>query len=174
MSSDKVCASDCEPTPACGTAARATIRIWTGATRAVASPGSRSKSRRFSVRTPSQPRARSYPVRRTDGYSGHEQGTTKGNNLVGTTPTDQTSTPPTAGQDKPSGNDLVSPKGDSTPGTMKLASAAHPDFNTLDTTKKGTLTADEVKGDSWLSTNFSRCDLNHDGTLSRQEYAACK
>jgi EF hand len=54
------------------------------------------------------------------------------------------------------------------------ASAAHPDFNTLDTTKKGALTADEVKGDSWLSTNFSRRDLNHDGTLSRQEYAACK
>jgi hypothetical protein len=100
--------------------------------------------------------------------------TTKGNNLVGTTPTDQTSTPPTAGQDKPSGNDLVSPKAEATPGTMKLASAAHPDFNTLDTNKKGALTTNDVKGDSWLSTNFSRCDLNHDGTLSRQEYAACK
>jgi hypothetical protein len=57
---------------------------------------------------------------------------------------------------------------------MKLASAARPDFNTLDATKKGALTADDVKGDSWLSANFSRCDLNHDGTLSRQEYAACK
>jgi len=100
--------------------------------------------------------------------------TTKGNNLVGTTPTDQTSTPPTAGQDKPSGNDLVSPKADATPSTMKLASAARPDFNTLDTTKKGALSANDVKGDNWLSANFSRCDSNHDGKLSREEYAACK
>ena len=73
--------------------------------------------------------------------------TTKGNNLVGTTPTDQTSTPPSAGQDKSSGNDLVSPdSSDGTHGSMKLASAARPDFDTLDVKKTGALTADEVEG----------------------------
>jgi hypothetical protein len=100
--------------------------------------------------------------------------TSKGNTLVGTTPTDQTATPPTAGQDKSTGNDMVSPKADADHRGMKLASAARPDFNTLDTTKRGALTADDVKGDKWLAKNFTRCDLDHDGTLSREEYAACK
>jgi hypothetical protein len=100
--------------------------------------------------------------------------TTKGNDVVGTTPTDQTSAPPTVGQDKSSGNDMVSPKGSANQSGTKLASAARPDFNTLDTTKRGTLTADDVKGNQWLSKNFSRCDLDHDGTLSREEYASCK
>jgi hypothetical protein len=100
--------------------------------------------------------------------------TTKGNNLVGTTPTDQTSVAPSAGQDKSSGNDLVSPNGDAAHSAMKPASSAHPDFNALDTTKTGALTVDEVKGNKWLSKNFARCDTNHDGTLSREEYVACK
>jgi len=100
--------------------------------------------------------------------------TTKGNTVVGTTPTDQTATPPSAGQDKSSGNDLVSPDANAQHSGMKLASAARPDFDTLDTTKKGALSADDVKGDKWLSKNFTRCDSDHDGTLSREEYAACK
>jgi hypothetical protein len=100
--------------------------------------------------------------------------TTKGNNLVGTTPTDQTSTAPSAGQDKSSGNDLVSPNGNATHGSMKLASAARPDFDSLDVKKTGALTADDAKSNTWLSTNFTRCDTNHDGKLSREEYAACK
>jgi hypothetical protein len=100
--------------------------------------------------------------------------TTKGNDVVGTTPTDQTSSPPTTGQDKSSGNDMVSSKADASHSGTKLASAARPDFNTLDTTKRGTLTADDVKGNKWLSQNFKRCDSDHDGTLSREEYAACK
>jgi hypothetical protein len=101
--------------------------------------------------------------------------TTKGNNLVGTTPTDQTATPPTAGQDKASGNDLAGgPNPNATNSGVKLASAARPDFDTLDAKKKGALTADDVKGNKWVSQNFTRCDSNHDGTLSREEYAACK
>jgi len=101
--------------------------------------------------------------------------TTKGNNLVGTTPADQTATPPSAGQDKSSGNDLVSPDSNGgTHGSIKLASAARPDFDTLDVKKTGALTADDVKGNTWLSTNFTRCDTNHDGKLSSEEYAACK
>jgi len=82
--------------------------------------------------------------------------TTKGNTVVGTTPTDQTATPPSTGQDKSSGNDLVSPNANAQHSGMKLASAARPDFDTLDTTKKGALSADDVKGDKWLSKNFTR------------------
>jgi hypothetical protein len=100
--------------------------------------------------------------------------TTKGNDVVGTTPTDQTATPPTAGQDQSSGNDMVSPNANAPHSGMRLASAARPDFDTLDTTRKGALTRDDVKGNKWLSQNFTRCDLDHDGTLSRDEYAACK
>jgi hypothetical protein len=100
--------------------------------------------------------------------------TSKGNTLVGATPTDQTATESTAGQDKSSGNDMVNPKADAAHSGTKLASAARPDFNTLDTTKKGNLSADDVKGDAWLTQNFTRCDSNHDGKLSRAEYAACK
>jgi hypothetical protein len=100
--------------------------------------------------------------------------TTKGNELVGTTPADQVSSPPTTGQNKGTGNDLVSPKGDADQGSMKQAAASRPDFNTLDTKKKGTLSTDDVKGNKWFKTNFARCDSDHDGTLSREEYAACK
>jgi hypothetical protein len=100
--------------------------------------------------------------------------TTKGNDLVGTTPTDQVSSPPTTGQNKTTGNDLVSPKGDADQGSVRQAAASHPDFNTLDTKKKGTLSTDDVKGIKWLKANFARCDSDHDGTLSREEYAACK
>lgn len=57
---------------------------------------------------------------------------------------------------------------------MKQAMATRPSFNTLDTQKKGSLTADDVKGNKWLSRNFSRCDTDHDGTLNRKEYSACK
>src|SRR5450755_4510897 len=72
--------------------------------------------------------------------------TTKGNNLVGTTPANQVSRPPTAGQHKSSGNDMVSPNGNADQSGMKQASAPRPDFNTLDTKKKGSLAADDVKG----------------------------
>jgi hypothetical protein len=100
--------------------------------------------------------------------------TTRGNNLTGTTPADQVSTPPTTGQDKANGNDLVDQKGDPNQSGVRQASASRPDFNTLDTKKRGTLNADDVKGNKWLRTNFARCDSDHDGSLSREEYAACK
>ena len=100
--------------------------------------------------------------------------TAMGNNLVRTTPADQVSTPGSSGQDKSTGNDLVSPKGDADRSGVKQAPAARPDFNTLDTKKKGTLTSDDVKSNKWLRTNFARCDSDHDGTMSREEYIACK
>ena len=77
--------------------------------------------------------------------------------------------PRSEGEDKATGNDLVSQKR----GGMQHAMATRPDFSTLDTKKKDSLTADDVKGNKWLSKNFARCDSDHDGTLSREEYASC-
>jgi hypothetical protein len=85
-----------------------------------------------------------------------------GNNMVGggQKPSGTTSQP-TTGQDKSSGNDMV---GQST----------RPDFKTLDTKGNGYVTAHDVKSNKWLSKNFSKCDTDHDGHLSQQEYASCK
>jgi hypothetical protein len=98
---------------------------------------------------------------------------TKGNDLVDSSQ----AVPPTRrdnarsdGEDKADGNDLVSPD----KAGVKQAMATRPSFNSLDTQKKGSLTADDIKGNKWLSKNFSRCDTDHDGTLDRKEYAACK
>ena len=107
----------------------------------------------------------------TPGYD-----TAKGNDLDTTSKSpqvDASSAPPSAGQDKSTGNDMVSPNGTAKESNMKLANAARPDFNTLDTKKKGTLTAADVKSDKWLSKNFAKCDTDHDGTLSRDEYDNC-
>jgi hypothetical protein len=98
-----------------------------------------------------------------------------GNNLDTTSKApnvDPASSPTTAGQDKSHGNDMVSPNGTSN-GGMKQANAARPDFSTLDTKNKGSVTAADVKNNAWLSKNFSKCDTDHDGTLSRAEYEAC-
>jgi len=56
---------------------------------------------------------------------------------------------------------------------MKQSNATRPDFDTLDKKGKGSLSAADIKGNQWLSKNFSRCDSNHDGTLSREEYNNC-
>jgi hypothetical protein len=100
-----------------------------------------------------------------------------GNNLDSTSksPTvDPSSAPPTAGQDTTHGNDMVSPNGSATHSSMKQADATRPDFSTLDKKGKGSLTAADVKGNPWLKKNFSKCDTDHDGTLNRAEYEACK
>jgi hypothetical protein len=80
--------------------------------------------------------------------------------------------PTTAGQDTSHGNDMVSPNGTSN-GGMRQANAARPDFSTLDTKNKGSLKPADVKNNAWLSKNFSKCDTDHDGSLSRAEYEAC-
>jgi Ca2+-binding EF-hand superfamily protein len=71
-----------------------------------------------------------------------------------------TSSQPSTGQNKGTGNDMV---GNST----------RPDFKSLDTSNNGYLTTKDVKSNKWLSKNFARCDTDHDGQLSRQEYANC-
>src|ERR1039458_7904306 len=78
--------------------------------------------------------------------------TTKGNNLTGTTPADQVSTPPTASQDKSTGNDLVGPNGDANRTGVRQAAASRPDFNSLDSKKKGALATDSLTGHKGLPT----------------------
>jgi hypothetical protein len=98
---------------------------------------------------------------------------TKGNDLVDSSqavPSNSRDNGRSDGEDKADGNDLVSPD----KAGVKQAMATRPSFSSLDTQKRGSLTADDVKGNKWLSKNFSRCDTDHDGTLSRQEYSACK
>jgi hypothetical protein len=77
---------------------------------------------------------------------------------------------PTAGHDDATGKDATAP--DST--QPEKATSKHPDFLTLDINNQGFLTADDVKHNQWLSANFARCDANHDGHLSQQEYANCR
>jgi hypothetical protein len=77
---------------------------------------------------------------------------------------------PTAGHDEVSGNDEVSTDG----GQASKTTDKHPNFASLDQNSHGYLTADDVKYNKWLRANFSRCDTNHDGHLSQQEYANCK
>ncbi|MGA3158307.1 MAG: hypothetical protein ABSE43_12105 [Steroidobacteraceae bacterium] len=50
---------------------------------------------------------------------------------------------------------------------------SHQDFDRLDTRKRGYLTAEDVRSDIWLSRNFSRCNLGHDGHLTWPEFSAC-
>lgn len=38
---------------------------------------------------------------------------------------------------------------------------------------KGYITQQDAQHDAWLSGHFSECDANHDGKLTRQEYAQC-
>ena len=96
----------------------------------------------------------------------------KGNEVTGNPqppPANALSSPQTAGQDKSSGNNLVG----ANTGQATSPTAMHPDFDTLDARKKGYLKKSDVKSNKWLTKNFSRCDLDHDGRLNPNEYAHC-
>jgi hypothetical protein len=99
--------------------------------------------------------------------------TTKGNKVVGDPQpprADPLTATPSAGQDKATGNDFVS----SDKSHMQQGAETRPDFNTMDTKNNGYLTARDVKSNKWLTKNFTRCDSDHDGHLSQQEYANCR
>jgi hypothetical protein len=49
----------------------------------------------------------------------------------------------------------------------------HRDFDTVDTHKRGYLTARDVKSDQYVRKNFAKCNVKHDGHMSREEYANC-
>ena len=104
--------------------------------------------------------------------SPNPQDTTKGNDVVGNPqppPANPLATPPTTGQDKSTGNNLV----EANKGQAQDTPGMRPDFDTLDTGKKGYLTARDVKSQQWLSKHFAKCNLNHDGHLTQDEYANC-
>lgn len=77
---------------------------------------------------------------------------------------------PTASHDAVTGRDVPTPS----PVRPPNAVVPHLDFKTLDVNNRGYLTADDVAQNRWLASNFSRCDANHDGRLSQQEFANCK
>ena len=77
---------------------------------------------------------------------------------------------PTASHDDVTGRSQPTPS----PVQAPNAVVSRPDFKTLDVNTRGYLTADDVKANRWLAANFSRCDANHDGRLSQQEFANCK
>jgi hypothetical protein len=56
---------------------------------------------------------------------------------------------------------------------MQRAPTTHPDFNTVDTHRHGYLTSDDVKNDDYVSKNFDKCNLKHNGHMSRKEYTNC-
>jgi hypothetical protein len=53
------------------------------------------------------------------------------------------------------------------------ATATHRNFDTVDTHKHGYVTARDVKKDSYVSKNFAKCNVKHDGHMSREEYDKC-
>jgi len=90
----------------------------------------------------------------------------KGQDLVN--PATSKDTSPTAvGHDKSSGNNLT-PKAN--PSAMSMG--ARPDFKMLDTKNHGYVMAPEVK-DPWLKDNFTKCDADKDGKLTKDEYGIC-
>jgi hypothetical protein len=49
----------------------------------------------------------------------------------------------------------------------------HRNFDTVDTHKHGYLTSRDVRGDDYVRNNFAKCNVKHDGHMSREEYDNC-
>jgi hypothetical protein len=101
-----------------------------------------------------------------------DQSATTDSNQPDTTRVDKATDPDaaTASHDDATGQSEPAPGRVQAPNSV----VSHPDFKTLDVNNRGYLTADDVAANRWLATNFSRCDANHDGRLSQQEFANCK
>jgi len=52
-------------------------------------------------------------------------------------------------------------------------SAAHADFDKVDTHRRGYLTSHDIKNDEYVKKNFASCNVKHDGHMSREEYTNC-
>ena len=55
----------------------------------------------------------------------------------------------------------------------KREPTTHRDFDTVDTHKHGYLTSRDVKRDDYVRKNFAKCNVKHDGHMSREEYDHC-
>ncbi len=82
-------------------------------------------------------------------------------------------TPPYASNGTAAGNGTAGTA--STAGGMAPAGSAAGPTSSFDQLagSKGYITQQDAQRDSWLSGHFSDCDANHDGRLTRQEYALC-
>lgn len=85
----------------------------------------------------------------------------KGQDLVNPT-TSKDTNPTTVGQDKSAGNNLVQAK----------AMGSRPDFTTIDTKNHGYVLASEASN-PWLKQNFTKCDMDSDGKVTKAEYEMC-
>ena len=56
---------------------------------------------------------------------------------------------------------------------VQRAPAVHPDFKAVDTQRHGYLTSDDIKNDDYVSKNFAKCNLTHNGHMTPEEYANC-
>ncbi len=93
----------------------------------------------------------------------------KGQELTGDQKQQPADAPATAGQNKASGNNLVGKNEAKMDGSAEV----HPSFQAMDVNKQGYLTVADASGHAWLSKNFARCNLSHDGRLTAKEYEAC-
>jgi hypothetical protein len=46
-------------------------------------------------------------------------------------------------------------------------------FQAVDTQRHGYLTSDDIKNDDYVSKNFAKCNLTHNGHMTPEEYANC-
>ena len=53
------------------------------------------------------------------------------------------------------------------------ATAAHPDFDKVDTHRHGYRTPHDIKNNDYVRKNFGRCNVKHNGHMSREEYSNC-
>ena len=49
----------------------------------------------------------------------------------------------------------------------------HQYFRSLDRNQKGYLSNDDVSGDPFISQNYLKCDVDHDGRLTWEEFRYC-
>lgn len=80
-------------------------------------------------------------------------------------PSTQPSTPPVETQPPASTMQPI--------GRQNMQPTTPPDFATLDKSGVGYVTQEQLGYDAWLRTHFSGCDGDHDGQVTRKEYAAC-
>jgi hypothetical protein len=83
------------------------------------------------------------------------------------TDTNPMKSPPTVGQDKGTGNNLVGADN-----TGQMGMDTRPDFKAIDMKKRGYVSAADVRN-PWLKQNFAKCDTNGDGKVTKEEYGIC-
>jgi hypothetical protein len=87
-------------------------------------------------------------------------------------PAHPTNTPPN--QTPPPTDTPMAPRSNMpTSGAQMTPSAMPPDFSTLDKNGAGFVTQTDIATNPWMSKNFSMCDADHNGQVTRAEYSTC-